>query len=188
MIHHITDDLTTMHVDAIVNAANVGLVGGAGLCGQIHDAAGPELDKECKKLNDCQRGEAKITGGYKLPDKYVIHTVGPVYGQHGGSEPEILYSCYYESMRLANEHKLTSIAFPYISTGIYSYPLEEAKPIAEQALSDFLEDFSNTSIKDIYLVTYSDSVNMNKQSPFMLKPLPDETAEQFKRRLKEQIK
>lgn len=155
MIHHVYGDLTTMRVDAVVNAANIGLVGGAGLCGQIHDAAGPELDVECRKLGSCQRGEAKLTGGYNLPAKFIIHTVGPIYGQHHGQEPEILYSCYYESMRLADEYKLTSIAFPYISTGIYRYPLEEAKPVVEQALKDFLEDVPDTSIKNIYLVTYN---------------------------------
>lgn len=155
MIHHISGDLTTMHVDAIVNAANIGLIGGAGLCGQIHDSAGPELDDECRKLGSCQRGEAKLTKGYNLPATYIIHTVGPVYGQHHGKEPEILYSCYYESMRLADEHKLASVAFPYVSTGIYGYPMEEAKPVAEQALSDFIEDFPDTSVADIYLVSYS---------------------------------
>lgn len=155
MIEYIEGDLTKIEVDAIVNAANVGLVGGAGLCGQIHDASGPEIDIECRKLGSCQRGEAKITKGYNLPAKFVIHTVGPVYGQHHGKEPEVLYSCYYESMRLADEHKLVSIAFPYISTGIYGYPIEEAKPIAEQALNEFIEDFPDTTIRDIYLVEYS---------------------------------
>ena len=154
MIKYVSGDLTTMQVDAIVNAANTGLVGGAGLCGMIHDAAGPELDIECRKIGHCLRGEAVVTKGHKLPAKYVIHTVGPIYGQHNGAEPEILYSCYYDSMRLADEYKLKSVAFPYISTGIYRYPLDEAKSVAVSALSDFLEDHSQTAVKEIYLVTY----------------------------------
>lgn len=158
MIDYIDGDLTTMKVDAIVNAANTGLVGGAGLCGMIHDAAGPEIDIECRAIGHCLRGDAKITKGYKLPAKYVIHTVGPIYGQHHGAEPEILYSCYYESMRLADEYKLKSVAFPYISTGIYQYPLHEAKPVAVSALSDFLEDHPQTTVKEVFLVTYKEGV------------------------------
>lgn len=156
MIKYTYGDLTTMQVDAIVNAANTGLVGGTGLCGMIHDAAGSEIDVECRKIGYCLRGEAKITKGYKLPAKYVIHTVGPIYGQHKGAEPEILYSCYYESMRLADENKLKSVAFPYISTGIYQYPMHEAEPIAVSALSDFLEDNPQTTVKEIYLVKYKE--------------------------------
>lgn len=160
MINYISGDLTKIKVDAIVNAANTGLVGGAGLCGMIHEAAGSEIDEECRKIGFCLRGEAKITGGYNLPAKFVIHTVGPIYGQHHGEEPAILYSCYYESMRLADENKLTSIAFPYISTGIYQYPLQEAKPVAVSALSDFLEDNPKTSVNEIYLVTYKEEVEV----------------------------
>ncbi len=144
MIEYKTGDLTLMKVDAIVNAANTGLVGGAGLCGMIHDAAGPGIDKECRKLGYCLRGEAKITKGYNLPAKFVIHTVGPIYGQHHGLESEVLYS-----------HDITSIAFPYISTGIYQYPIEEAKPIAIRAIEDFLLDNPKTMIKKVYLVEYS---------------------------------
>jgi O-acetyl-ADP-ribose deacetylase (regulator of RNase III) len=157
MINMIRGDLTTMKVDAIVNAANTGLVGGAGLCGMIHEAAGPEIDKECRKLAYCLRGEAKITQGYKLTAKYVIHTVGPIFGQHHGRESEILFSCYYESMRLADRFGLCSIGFPYISTGIYKYPKHAAKPVALKALHDFLEDYPKTTIKDIYLVEYLES-------------------------------
>lgn len=154
MIEFATGDLTTMKYDAIVNAANTGLVGGAGLCGMIHDAAGPLIDEECRKIGYCLRGDAKITSGYNLPAKYVIHTVGPIYGQHDGKESEILYSCYYESMRLADKYKLTSIAFPYISTGIYQYPLEEAKVVAIRSLVDYLEDNPKTSVVKVVLVTY----------------------------------
>lgn len=157
MIEFITGDLTTIEVDAVVNAANTGLVGGAGLCGMIHDAAGPRLDKECRKLKYCLRGEAKITQGYNLPAKYIIHTVGPIYGQHQGKESEILYSCYYESMKLADKHSVKSIAFPYISTGIYKYPLQEAKPIAVKAIEDYMEDYPKLSTKTILLVTYNET-------------------------------
>lgn len=158
MIKYISSDLTMMKVDAIVNAANTGLVGGEGLCGMVHEAAGFEIDVECRKIGYCLRGEAKITKGYNLPAKYVIHTVGPIYGQHNGDEPAILYSCYYESMRLADENDLTSIAFPYISTGVYQYPLEEAEPVAVSALSDYLEDNPQTTLNDVYLVAYKREV------------------------------
>lgn len=154
MIEFTTGDLTTMKVDAVVNAANTGLVGGAGLCGMIHDAAGPGLDAECRRLKYCLRGEAKITKGYNLPAKYIIHTVGPIYGQHQGKEAEILYSCYYESMRIAEDMGIESIAFPYISTGIYRYPFKEAKVIATNSLNDYFIDNPNTKIKDVYLVEY----------------------------------
>ncbi len=155
MIHYISDNLVKMQVDAIVNSANVGLIAGSGLCGQIHDAAGSQMEIECKQLGGCERGEAKLTKGYNLPAKYVIHTVGPVYGMHGGEEPDMLYSCYYESMRLADKSKIASIAFPYISSGVYGYPFDEVKSIANQSLNDFLEDFPETSIKDVFLVEYS---------------------------------
>lgn len=155
MINLVSDNLITMQVDAIVNSANVGLIAGSGLCGQIHDAAGSLMDIECKKLGGCERGEAKLTKGYNLPAKYVIHTVGPVYGMHGGEEPEMLYSCYYESMRLANDNDIASIAFPYISSGVYGYPFEEVKTIAQQSISDFLEDFPETSIEEVFLVEYA---------------------------------
>jgi len=158
MIEHITGDITTVKVDAIVNAANTGLVGGAGVCGAIHEAAGPELDEECSKLGGCLHGEAKLTKGYNLPAKYVIHTVGPIYGQHHGAEPEILYSCYYESLRLADENNIKTIAFPEISTGIYGYPKKEAQEVAKSAITDFFEDNPNTKISTVFLVTFSDEL------------------------------
>jgi len=154
MISYISGNLISLNVDAIVNAANTGLVGGAGLCGMIHEAAGPELDVECRKLKFCLRGEAKITKGYNLPAKYIIHTVGPIYGQHDGKESEILYSCYYESMRLADDNEVISIAFPYVSTGIYRYPFDEAKLVAVEALNDYIIDNPHTNIRDVYLVQY----------------------------------
>lgn len=146
-----------LKVDVVINAANTGLVGGSGLCGMIHEAAGPGIDNECRKIGHCLRGEAVITRGYKLPAKYVIHTVGPIYGQHHGREPEILYSCYYESLRLADSYNLYTIAFPYISTGIYGYPMSEAKIVAVKAIEDYIEDNLNTSIRTIYLVKYDGS-------------------------------
>jgi O-acetyl-ADP-ribose deacetylase (regulator of RNase III) len=138
-IEIVQGDITRLKVDAIVNAANTTLLGGGGVDGAIHRASGPELLAECSKLGGCPTGEAKITRGYKLPAKWVIHTVGPVWRGGNHHEDELLAECYRNSLALARRHKAESIAFPAISTGAYGFPAERASKIALREIKQFLE-------------------------------------------------
>lgn len=152
----IQGDITQQPVDAIVNAANNTLLGGGGVDGAIHRVAGPELLAECRQLNGCATGEAKITQGYHLPAAWVIHTVGPVWWGGNQGEPELLALCYQNCLALAEQYNIQTIAFPSISTGAYGYPVDKAAEIAIREIKHFLA--GNDSITSVILVCFGDNV------------------------------
>ena len=149
----IQGDITQLKVDAIVNAANESLLGGGGVDGAIHNAAGPELLEECRLLNGCPTGEARITRGYRLPARWIIHTVGPVWKGGIRNEAGLLASCYASSLKLAVEKNLTSIAFPAISTGAYAYPLRDATEIAVREVRRFKQ--ASEALREVVFCCYS---------------------------------
>ena len=151
-IEIVQGDITEQHVDAIVNAANSSLLGGGGVDGAIHQAAGPALVEECRKLGGCPTGEARITRGHRLPAKWVIHTVGPVWRGGKDLEDQLLANCYRQSLAVAVENGVRSLAFPAISTGIYGFPLERATHIAIREVRQFLEN--DTSLEKVVFVCF----------------------------------
>lgn len=156
LIEVLVADITTLDVDAVVNAANSSLLGGGGVDGAIHRAAGPELVAECRMLQGCKTGEAKITRGYRLPARHVIHTVGPVWHGGGRREPDLLASCYRRALEIAADHDLKSIAFPAISTGVYGYPADRAADIAVGTVAGFVESGSGV-LRQVLFCCFSEA-------------------------------
>ena len=155
-------DITTLALDAIVNAANESLLGGGGVDGAIHRAAGPELLAECRTLGGCPTGDAKITGGHRLHARFVIHTVGPVWRGGRSGEPELLASCYARSLDLALDRRLTSIAFPAISTGVYGYPAGPAAMIAMRTVLERITDLAEDSLRVVFCCFSEASANHHR--------------------------
>ena len=158
-IHLEIGDITKLKVDAVVNAANSTLLGGGGVDGAIHRAAGPRLLEECKTLNGCPTGEAKITKGYNLPAKFVIHTVGPVWNGGNRNEDKLLKSCYKNSLTLAKENGIKTIAFPAISTGVYGFPSDRAANIAVRTVKEFLE--KDDSLDKVIFICFDEKTHLH---------------------------
>ena len=169
----VRDDITKLRVDAIVNAANNALLGGGGVDGAIHRAAGPELLQECRGLGGCETGEAKITGGYNLPARWVIHTVGPVWHGGGQGEDELLARCYQNSLELASQYPIRTIAFPAISAGVYGFPMERAARIAVAEVQSYLQEDPN--LEQVILVCFSDQADRQYSSALLERSVQPQT-------------